>query len=397
MALDQLVALDPDALRCPYPTYDEIREEGVYFDESVNAYVVSSNELVTEVLRSPDRFSSANTVGNPVPPPGTPDDPERLSPLLLLSDDPIHAQRRSVVARSFTPRQVGSWEEPVRKLVNERIASLKTLDDVDIVRDVSKPLPIRVITWVLGIPDEDVARFREWSEVITNNVGSHTQDDPSVVEKVRADFSAYLYEILKQRAADPKEDILTQVAQADLEEYLKVRFVAEMLVAGNITTTHHLSSSVLLLAKHGGMLEALRANPALVTKFVEESLRLESPIQGFYRLALQDTEIGGTPIPEGSRVFVLYAGANHDAEMWGETCPVIDLDRNNGSQHLAFGVGAHTCLGAPLARLEGRLVVEALLEQVESIELLVDPDEVTYAPSFINHGLATLPVRLTFR
>jgi cytochrome P450 len=397
MTLDQLVALDQDALRCPYPAYEDLREEGVHFEDSVNAYVVSSNTLVTEVLRSPDRFSSANTVGNPVPPPGTPDDPAALKPLLLLSDDPVHAERRSVVARAFTPRQVGSWEEPVRKLVNERIASLKSLSDVDIVRDVSKPLPIRVITWVLGIPDEDVVRFREWSEVITNNVGAHTQDDESVVEKVRADFSGYLYDILKQRAADPKEDILTQVAQADLEEYMKVRFVAEMLVAGNITTTHHISSSVLLLAKHSGMLNRLREDRSLVTRFVEESLRLESPIQGFYRMATQDTELGGVAIPEGSRVFVLYAGANHDSEMWGDSCPHIDLERTNGSQHLAFGVGAHTCLGAPLARLEGRLVVEAILDQVEDIELLVDPDEVTYAPSFINHGLATLPVRLTFR
>jgi cytochrome P450 len=397
MTLDQLVALDQDALRCPYPAYENLREEGVHFEDSVNAYVVSSNTLVTEVLRSPDRFSSANTVGNPVPPPGTPDDPAALKPLLLLSDDPVHAERRSVVARAFTPRQVGSWEEPVRKLVSERIASLKSLSDVDIVRDVSKPLPIRVITWVLGIPDEDVVRFREWSEVITNNVGAHAQDDESVVEKVRADFSAYLYDILKQRAADPKEDILTQVAQADLEEYMKVRFVAEMLVAGNITTTHHISSSVLLLAKHSGMLNRLREDRSLITRFVEESLRLESPIQGFYRLATQDTELGGVAIPEGSRVFVLYAGANHDSEMWGDSCPHIDLERTNGSQHLAFGVGAHTCLGAPLARLEGRLVVEAILDQVEDIELLVDPDEVTYAPSFINHGLATLPVRLTFR
>jgi cytochrome P450 len=396
MTLDQLVSLDQDALRSPYPAYEELREEGVHYEKSVNAYVVSSNALVTEVLRSPDRFSSANTVGNPVPPPGTPDDPAALSPLLLLSDDPIHAHRRSVVARSFTPRQVGSWEEPVRKLVSDRIASLASLPDVDIVRDVAKPLPIRVITWVLGIPDEDVAGFREWSEVITSNVGAHTRDDPSVVEKVRADFSAYLYDILKERAADPKDDILTQVAQTDLMEYQKVRFVAEMLVAGNITTTHHISSSVMLLAKNDDVREKLREDRSLIPRFVEESLRLEPPIQGFYRLALHDTELGGTVIPEGSRVFVLYASANHDSDMWSDT-NTIDLTRTNGSQHLAFGVGAHTCLGAPLARLEGRLVIESLIDQVETIELLVDPDEVTYAPSFINHGLATLPVRLTYR
>ncbi len=397
MTLDQLVSLDPDALRCPYPVYDDLRAQGVHFDEAVNAYVVASHELVSEVLRSPDRFSSVNTVGNPVLPPDAPRDPEALRPLLILSDDPEHAARRSVVARAFTPRQVASWEDQVRRLVDERIASLKELDDVDIVRDVSKPLPIRVITWVLGIPDEDVARFREWSEVITSSVGSHRKDDGGAADAVRKEFSAYLREILKERARNPKDDVLTRIAETDLEENQKVSFVAELLVAGNITTTHHISSSVLLLATHAGLLDRLRADRALVTKYVEEALRLEPPIQGFYRLATRDTEIGGVPIPGGSRVFVLYAGANHDAQMWGEGCPHLELGRSNGSQHLAFGLGAHTCLGAPLARLEGRLVVEALIEQVESIELLVDAGEVEYAPSFINHGLATLPVRLTFR
>lgn len=397
MALDQLVSLDPDALRCPYPIYEDLRAEGVRFEEAVNAYVVSSHALVSEVLRATDRFSSINAVGNPAPPPDAPVDPTALRPVLLMSDDPIHAERRSVVARAFTPRQVSSWEAPVRALVDERITALRSLDDVDIVRDVSKPLPIRVITWVLGIPDEDVVRFREWSEVITSSVGSHRGGDDGALEAVRKEFSAYLYDILRERAANPKDDVLTRIAQTDLEEYLKVRFVAELLVAGNITTTHHLSSSLLLLARHGGMLDRLRADKSLVTKFVEESLRLEPPIQGFYRFAMQDTEIGGMPIPEGSRVFVLYAGANHDAEMWGDSCPHLDLERTNGSQHLAFGLGPHTCLGAPLARLEGRLVVEAIIDQIESIELLVEPDEVEYAPSFINHGLATLPVKLTFR
>lgn len=395
MALDPLVSLDPTALRCPYPLYAMQRDAGVRYEDAVGAFVVSSNALVTEVLRSPDRFSSVNTVGNPVPPPGAAEDPTALMPLLLLSDDPEHAERRSVVARAFTPSKVASWEEPVRELIAERIASLKDQPDIDVVRDISKPLPVRVITWVLGIPEDDVEQFRYWSEAITSSVGTHAADDDAF-QAVQREFIAYMRDALRTRAADPQDDILTKIAQTGLPEHLQVRFIAELLVAGNITTTHHISSSLLLLARHSGMLERMRADRSLVKRFVEESLRLESPIQGFYRLATVDTEIGGTAIPAGSRVFVIYGSANRDPEMWGDSSAELDLERPNGSQHLAFGVGIHTCLGAPLARLEGRLVIESIIDQVASIELLVDPNDVEYGASFINRGITGLPMRFEF-
>jgi cytochrome P450 len=395
MALDPLVSLDPTALRCPYPLYAMQRDAGVRYEDAVGAFVVSSNALVTEVLRSPDRFSSVNTVGNPVPPPGAAEDPTALMPLLLLSDDPEHAERRSVVARAFTPSKVASWEEPVRELIAERIASLKDQPDIDVVRDISKPLPVRVITWVLGIPEDDVEQFRYWSEAITSSVGAHAADDDAF-QAVQREFIAYMRDALRTRAADPQDDILTKIAQTGLPEHLQVRFIAELLVAGNITTTHHISSSLLLLARHSGMLERMRADRSLVKRFVEESLRLESPIQGFYRLATVDTEIGGTAIPAGSRVFVIYGSANRDPEMWGDSSAELDLERPNGSQHLAFGVGIHTCLGAPLARLEGRLVIESIIDQVASIELLVDPNDVEYGASFINRGITGLPMRFEF-
>ena len=194
--------------------------------------------------------------------------------------------------------------------------------------------------------------------------------------------------------------VLSQIAAAERAGELTraecVRFVAELLVAGNITTTHHISSSIVLLAGHPDVQGKLRAEPALVRPFIEESLRLEAPIQGFYRFATATAEIGGVTIPEGSRVFVLYGSANTDDAAW-EDCPHLRLDRPNANAHLAFGKGAHTCLGAALARLEGQVVVEVLLDRLESFELLTPPQSVPYVASFVNHGPASLPARLQFR
>jgi cytochrome P450 len=172
--------------------------------------------------------------------------------------------------------------------------------------------------------------------------------------------------------------------------------VAELLIAGNITTTHHISSSISLLGNDPAVQEKLRAEPALIRQFIEESLRLESPIQGFYRLATATAVVGGVTIPEGSRVFVLYGSANTDDTAWKD-CPQLRLDRPNAAAHLAFGKGAHACLGAALARLEGRVVVEVLLDRLESFELLTPPRSRPYVASFVNHGPASLPARPRFR
>jgi cytochrome P450 len=395
MTLQDLASLDQTALRCPAASYGELREKGVHFEEAVNAYVVSSYQDVDRVLHDVETFSSRNAVGNPVFATPPPPDPTALRPLLLLSDPPEHRTRRSMVNQAFTVRRLRSWEPQVAKLVNATVAGLKDLPDVDLVRDLAKPLPIRVITWVLGIPDDDVARFREWSETIVRSVGSHRADDGTAAA-VRVQFAEYLSETLADRERNPQDDVLTTIAQADLEARQKVSFVAELLVAGNITTTHHISNSVLLLARHEGLFQQLRKDQKLIQRFVEESLRLEAPIQGFYRYTTKNTEIGGVAVPAGSRVFVLYGSANHDPAAW-PNCPALDLDRPNISAHFAFGRGNHTCLGAGLARLEGRLVTEALVNQLDGFELLGDLAQLEYAPSFINHGLAGLPARLRFR
>ncbi|MGI5148042.1 cytochrome P450 [Plantactinospora sp. CA-294935] len=397
MSLADLVGLAPDALRDPGSVYDELRAKGVHFAPEVNAYVVAGHDDVSRVLRDAKRFSSTITVGNP--PPSPTDDPNRLRPLLLLSDDPVHATRRSIVNRAFTPSQVRSWEPVVRRIAEQHVDALRDADTVDLVERIAAPLPVRVISALLGVPADDVDKFRAWSEEITGSLGGHAAD-PEKRDRVQREFTGYMDELMNRHDGRAGDDVLSTIVAADrageLTRREAVSFTIELLIAGNITTTHHLASSMKLLAEIDGLADRLRAEPALIPRFVEESLRLESPIQGFYRLALQDSVVGGTEIPAGSRLLVLYQAANRDPAAW-EQCPHLKLDRPNASAHLAFGKGPHACIGSSLARLEGVVVVETLLDRVAGITLLTPRDEVPYLASFINHGPTSLPARLVFR
>jgi cytochrome P450 len=398
-ALAPLVALDQDALRCPAGAYEELRGHGVHYAPEIDAYVVSRHEDVVRVLRDGRTFSSQNTVGR-VRPPADPSTPtEALAPLLLLSDDPEHAKRRSIVNRAFTPAKIAAWEPKVRRLAQDQVDRLRDLPEVDFVRDLAALLPVRVISMVLGVPPEDVARFREWSEEITSSVGNNG-GDPVRREQVQKAFSGYISRVLDRWDGVVDTSVLSQIAAAERAGELTrtqcVSFVVELLVAGNITTTHHIASSVALLARHPGLFDRLAADPSLIQGFVEESLRLEAPIQGFYRLAMADAEVGGVAIPQGSRVFVLYGSANRDENTWPNGRH-MQLDRPNAAAHLAFGKGAHACIGSSLARLEGRVVLEVLLDRLSGFELTVPVDDVPYGASFVNHGPISLPATVTFR
>jgi cytochrome P450 len=398
-ALSPLVGHEQDSLRCPAGVYQQLRDEGVQYAAEIDAYVISRHDDVARVLRDGRTFSSRNTVGRLVSADDPADPAQSLTPLLLMTDDPQHAASRSIVNRAFTPSKVAAWEPQVRQITREHLGALRDRPEVDFVRDLAAPLPIRVISMVLGVPLEDVARFRAWSEEITASVGNQGAD-PERRQQVQDAFAGYIAALLDRWDGVTGVSVLSQIAAAERAGELTrrqcVRFVAELIVAGNITTTHHIASSVALLGYTPGIFEKLQAEPALIQPFIEESLRLEPPIQGFYRLAMTDTEIGGVAIPAGARLFVLYGSANLDEGTW-ENCPHLVLDRPNPAAHLAFGKGAHTCLGAALARLEGRVVVEELVRALAGFELIEARPQLPYQASFINHGPLRLPARLLFR
>jgi cytochrome P450 len=212
-------------------------------------------------------------------------------------------------------------------------------------------------------------------------------------------FFEYMQGKVDQRRVEPKADLITDVVEARLDgEPLRddemLAMFSQFMVAGNETTTKLIASSVRILCEQPELMERLRDDPSLIPGYVEEALRLEAPVQGLYRMATTDTEVGGVPIAAGSHLMVVYAAGNRDDKTFASP-EAADPTRTNAMKHLAFGHGEHYCLGAALARAEGRIAIETLLERLDDIRIAVPVESLEYEPSYVLHGLKQL--RLTFR
>ncbi|MTV27511.1 cytochrome P450 [Nitriliruptoraceae bacterium ZYF776] len=394
MSLEALVGLDPAERRCPYHTYAQLREAGVRYAPELDAYVVSRYEDVVRVLRDHGTFSSVGALGRP------PRDPDASgpndSPLLLLSDQPDHARFRAIVNRAFTPARVRAWEPAIRQLCDDLIDGFVDEEHVEFVAAFSGTLPIAVITNVLGVPRSEAATFRRYSEQLTSSLGSRAEGENAPAAIAR-EFSGHIHPLVDAAVGVESEHILPVIAEAREAGVLtaeeSTRFVMELIIAGNITTAHHLTSSVMQLARAPEVADRLRRDPAGIPAFIEESLRTESPIQAFYRLAREDAEVGGVTVPAGQRVFVIYGSGNRDPDLWDDA-DAFDLERDRPQRHLAFGKGIHTCLGAPLARAEGRIAIEQLLARLPDFAIDGADDDLPWLESFVNHGPTQLPLKL---
>ncbi|GGK60210.1 cytochrome P450 [Streptomyces flaveus] len=380
----------PEASYCPYPLYAQLRARGLTFVEEVNAFMVTRAEDIGTVLRDVETFSSCDSLGLPPPEPGN--GPAATGFYLVTSDPPEHSWRRRLAHRAFTSGRIARFEPQMRAMSAELIEGLRGRAEVDFVADFAVKLPIAVISTVLGIPEADTAAMRRLSEKVL----SFLNDSPDPVGFVRAceEFGALLAPALEAAAGVEQETtILHTIAASGLDAEDATRFVIELLFAGNVTTADVISSSTRLLAEDPRLADQLRQDTSRLATFLEESLRLESPVQGLYRTATRDTELGGTPIPAGARLLVSFGAGNRDPKL-AERPDEIDLDRVSPYSHLAFGRGEHTCLGHALARLEARTALEVLLGTVRRFELAVPPDQLDYQPDLHARHLRSLPLRL---
>jgi cytochrome P450 len=381
----------------------------VFHVEGTDLYMVTRHELITPLLRDTATFSNRFGGAGDMP---SGEVVERIRdiiasgwppvPTMLTIDPPHHTRYRGTVAPYFTPKQMGALREPVQAIVERLIDELPS-GPFDWVTHFAVPLPIEAIAHVLNVPNDRMADFKRWSDDSIANIGSVISDDRRV-EAFRGivEFQHYFAEQLERRRTEPAGDLMTDLVAAeidddaggkrplDMAEMLSI--VQQLLVAGNETTTKALTEGVMLLATHPEVWQKLRADPAGYAPLVtEEVLRLATPTQGMFRLVTRDTEIDGVPVPEGSRVILVYSGANRDPKVWGDDPDRFDPDRPNLKDHLAFGKGIHFCLGAPLSRLEMNTAFEALARRLERIEL-VDDQDLTYHPSFVLRGLVSLQV-----
>ena len=406
---------DPETLQCPFPHYAKMREEQpVLKVEGLGIHMVTRHDLVMQVLRDPQTYSSVfGGTGMPVASEvrkrfeevfaeGYP----RVS-TMLTADQPEHTRYRRLVSRAFHPKVIAEMEPVIRSITVRLIDSWIERGRIEFVKDFAVPLPVEVIARALNVPDSRLADFKRWSDDSIAGIGTNI----SVDERIRAErgvneFQHYFAEQLEDRRLDPRDDILTNLLNAriedddadvddkrplDVPEMLSI--IQQLLVAGNETTTKMLTEMIRLLVENPSEWEKLRKEPARVEKIVEETLRLSTPTQGMWRIVTSDTELGGVALRKGDRIVIVFSSANRDEALYSDP-DSFEPDRENLRDHLAFGKGIHFCLGANLSRLEGKVALEELSRRLDTISL-PDSNTFEYYPSFMLRGLTKLDLEFT--
>jgi cytochrome P450 len=349
----------PAAWEDPYPAYRWLRDEmPVHHVAERDLWVLSRFEDVQAAVSDPARFSSEKGISLAPIPFG-----DAIPPNLLTLDPPRHDQLRRLVSRAFTPRTVADLEPRVREVTNELLDELVVDGHMDFM-DLAAGLPTIVIAELLGVPAGDKEMFRRWVESVITL-------DPSEMGRGGGgasilDLFAYLQTVIDERAAERRDDLISALLDAEVDgERLEpgevLGFTLILLAAGFETTKNLLGNAVWLLDEHGDARARASADPGLMPQVVEEVLRFESPVVGLARTTTRDVEVRGVLIPEGSRVQMNYASANRDDRAFVDA-EVFDIDRPD-QRHIAFGHGIHFCLGAALARLEGRVGLEEVLRR----------------------------------
>jgi cytochrome P450 len=357
---------DPELYRTdPQPLYARLRAEApVAWNEELGFWALAKHADVSAVENDHATFCAGR--GILVEEIGT---TYTTPPTMMHADPPVHTRYRRLVQPAFKPSVVRGLEPVVRARTAALVRRIEGGAATDVVSVLSVPLPLQVISEILGVPDDEWERCYEWSEAVIPGATDWPEERRA---QLMTDMIQYLVGAAKDRRAQPRDDVLTQLAQVDVDgERLSDdelgMFLVQLLVAGNETTRDLISSGLLAFADHPGQWERLRADRSLVPGAVEEMLRWSSPVVSFMRTATRPTEIRGVPIADGDPVLMLFASANRDEDAFGPSASSFDIGRHP-NPHLAFGQGNHFCLGAALGRLEGRVVLEELLDRFTALE-----------------------------
>ncbi|GAA4895452.1 cytochrome P450 family protein [Actinomycetospora straminea] len=325
--------------------------------------------------------------------------PRVLAPLergLLSLDAPDHDRLRRLVSQAFTPRRIEQMREQAEQITDSLLDTATRRGSMDLIEDFAVPLPLIVIARIIGVPEKDVSRFRRWTQALFGLADRPARNIPSVQL-----FLRYLRRLIAARSRDARDDLTSaMVAARDSGDRLTDDEILSMLVllltAGHETTVNLIGVGTLALLEHPAQADLLRSghdDPGLVKTAVEELLRFTSPAEtATERWPDRDLEIAGTTVPQGARVLAVLASANHDPAVFADP-DRLDLTRTP-NPHLAFGKGAHYCLGAPLARLEAQVAIPALLRRAPQLRRLDPTAPVAWRGTAIVRGLETLPVLL---
>jgi cytochrome P450 len=345
---------------------------------------------VVTVLHDHERF----TVRRPEIPFRQRIDPFGGAPTILTADPPVHARLRRLVSKAFTPRRVRELEPRIREITGDLLSHATESSEVEAMATLANPLPVIVIAELLGVSPDDHAQFKRWSNDLVSSFGQDMATGPSAAGLAAKDeLRRYLAEAIKQRSANPADDLISALITARdesdaLSENELLAFVVLLLLAGNETTTNLIGNGLLALCRHPGQQDRLRANRELIPTAIDEMLRYDPPVQMTVRMPTAATNVGGTEIPAGSLAFIILAAANRDPAQFPSP-EHFDVSRKP-NEHVSFGEGIHFCLGAPLARLEGAIAIESMISRFPRLQLADPSAKLEYRGSMALRGLSAL-------
>ncbi|MFF4548342.1 cytochrome P450 [Streptomyces sp. NPDC001435] len=392
---------DPAFVADPFPFYRQLREAGsvrcAILAGGLEAWLVTRYEDGLAALSDPRLSSDVRDASDPRLVQQLPT-AERESFLrnMLRADPPDHTRLRRLVSKAFTARRVAELRPRVQAIADGLLDTVVPAGHADLVEDFALPLPVTVISELLGVPVADRHDFQRWTDDMTRRAVE--PPDPAVVDGAWRHMRSYLTKLLEAKRARPGDDLLSALIVArdeeqrlDEEELIAMAFL--LLVAGYITTVNLIGGGIAALLAHPDQLRMLRDDPALVPDAIEEFLRYDGPVNpGIARFAREDIEIAGVTIPRGATVLIASAIADRDPERFPDP-DRLDIGRRDNA-HLAFGHGIHYCLGAPLARLEGQVAIATVLRRIPHLELAVPPGELRWRPGGLR-GPEHLPVTFT--
>lgn len=438
-------ALRPPAFTTdPYPTYAKLRQEApVYWSPYFQQWLVTHGELVTEIARTWEIFSSVGWDAfflSQLPDDLRPEIPTVIDHFRTVNistqDPPVHTRLRRLLSKAFTPRRIGTLEDRIRARAEQLLDDLdggagagagsrkngggtgegngggagngtagRSSGDsagargevrFDLIESLAYPLPVAVIGELYGVGDDDHTDLKRWSKAVVAYTGSSVAhaDLARELDTALAEFRAYLRGLVAERRRRPRDDLLSDLVLAvdegdRLSEEELVATSINLLFAGHETTTNLIGNGTLSLLRHPDQLEVLRQRPELIPGAVEELLRYDSPVQRVRRITTQDILIGGREIPKGTPVTAFLGSANRDPDQWDRP-DELDVTRPDVFP-MSFGGGPHYCIGAALARLEGRIAFETLLDRFDELRLS-DGFENRWHPNVAFRGLVELPL-----
>lgn len=409
--------IDPDIFNNPHPFYAALREqEPVYYDPKLEMYLVTRYEDAVAILKDDETFSAALAFKDTYAS-GYRDEFDDILRRegggvfdRTMKDPPEHTRLRRLMLQLFSGQHVRELEPRIRQIVIDLIEPLAERGYGDGIRDIGIPLTAQIICEQLGLDYDEVGpnTISSWSRATLAQMG-RLQTHDEMVENARllCDMQNLVIDTVKARVEEPRDDMISQLlsARIDDDENPKLSFdevvsrTLAFLIAGNDTTAAALANLMLALATQPEAVEQLREasdDDRAMRRFVEETLRLHTPVHGLWRAPRRDVEIRGVTIPAGAQVCIMFAAANRDKDEF-EHPDQMDLERSNVMGHLAFGSGIHRCVGAPLARMEIKVVAEEIVKRLDNIQLDIPIEEIAYQYSLATHTVERLPLTFTRR